>query len=376
MQYYRVSQAPKAPVAEKKVEGQKGASVSLLDLATGSRYQRDHGTKEFIEKEDGTKWYRMKVGRAIFVKNLPKDLTLDEAIEFFSRAGVIKKDPETREESIKIYKDETTGEGTGEAKITYFRPESVSLAQSLLHEAPIRPGYSVLVEEARYKVEPGMVLKGGRKRSKKRKAQRNEDSTLQQDLNAEYRSGDEDQSTDALDSGDEGVIATDKEEKAVKQVVDVRKVAESDVNAKSAPIVMPKRKQKKLYDQSEELGWEEKEQKHVVLKNMFTLAEAAGDIAFYDEIREDVLGEAKKCGSVESIKVFEGNEEGVIAIKFATTSAAEKCIALMHNRPFGHLKVDASFYDGFTNYSVAEKAEDAQKRDEGWAAWLEDDTAP
>lgn len=375
MQMYRTSQAAKPTVVEKKADQQKGASVSLLDLATGSRYQRDHGTKEFIEDEDGTKWYRLKIARTIFAKNLPKDLTMDEAIEFFSRAGVIKKDPESREEAIKIYKDETTGVGTGEVKVSYFRPESVPLAHSLLHEAPIRPGYSVLIEEAKYKVEPGMVLKGGRKRSKKRRAKRNEDSAAHLDDNAEYHSEDDEHSIDALESGDEDSTVGVLKEKDEKQG-EAKKTADGDVAVnKAQPIIVPKRKRKKVYDQTEELGWEEKEQKHIVLKNMFRPSQAAGDIEFYNEIREDVLGEAKKCGHVESIKVFEGNEEGVIAIKFTTGTAAEKCIALMDGRPFDGQKVVAEFYDGYTDYSVKEKDEDAKKRDENWADWLGDDTA-
>ena len=374
MQMYRTSQPTKPVTTEKKADQQKGSSVSLLDLATGSRYQRDHGTKEFIEDEDGTKWYRMKVARTIFAKNLPKDLTMDEAIEFFSRAGVIKKDPESREEAIKIYKDEATGVGTGEAKVTYFRPESVPLAHSLLHEAPIRPGYSAIIEEARYKVEPGMVLKGGRKRSKKNRSKRNVDSAAQLDENTEYHSEDDEHSIDALDSGDDDSTVGVLKEKANKQG-EAKKSGETDTLSKAQPVVVPKRKRKKMYDQTEELGWEEKEQKHIVLKNMFRPSQAAGDIEFYNELREEVLDEAKKCGHVESIKVFEGNEDGVIAIKFTTGTAAEKCIALMHGRDFDHQKVIAEFYDGYTDYSVSEKDEDAKKRDDNWADWLGDDTA-
>lgn len=376
MQSYRTNDATKSMANEKKVDAMKSGSVSLLDLATGSRYQRDHGTKEFIEEEDGTKWYRMKVGRTIFAKNLPKDVTFSEANEFFSRAGVIKKNPETREEAIKLYKDETTGEGTGEAKITYFRPESVQLAYSLLHDAPIRPNYNVQIEEAKYKVEPGMVLKGGRKRRKKRKSQRNEDSEQGGGAD-EYRSEDEEQSMEAFESGDEEV-------KGVKEGAKSEgKEGSNGLNGKDASslesnsvqsVNIPKKKRKKLYDQSEELGWEEKEQKHIILKNMFRPSMAVGDVHFYDEIRDDVLEEAKKCGHVDSIKVFEGNEEGVIAIKFSTGAAAEKCIALMNGRSFDHLKVVAEFYDGYSDYSVAEKEEDAKKRDEGWASWLEDDS--
>ena len=104
------------------------------------------------------KYVQQKVNKSIYAKGMPLDVTLEECIAFFSRAGVIKKDPDTAKEVIKLYTDEE-GKPKGDALITFFRPESVQQAFALLHEAFIRPGFKVLIEEAKFKLEPGTSVR-------------------------------------------------------------------------------------------------------------------------------------------------------------------------------------------------------------------------
>jgi RNA-binding protein FUS len=50
---------------------------------------------------------------------LPKSVTVDELVTSFGSIGVIKIDKKTSQPKIWIYKDKNTGEGKGEATITY-----------------------------------------------------------------------------------------------------------------------------------------------------------------------------------------------------------------------------------------------------------------
>jgi len=55
----------------------------------------------------------------IFIQNLPRNVTPSELKDVFSQIGIIKNDKKTGAPKIWIYKDKTTGEGKGEATITY-----------------------------------------------------------------------------------------------------------------------------------------------------------------------------------------------------------------------------------------------------------------
>eukprot|EP01122_Echinamoeba_exundans_P010535 TRINITY_DN3967_c0_g1_i2.p1 TRINITY_DN3967_c0_g1~~TRINITY_DN3967_c0_g1_i2.p1 ORF type:complete len:409 (-),score=114.34 TRINITY_DN3967_c0_g1_i2:56-1282(-) len=132
---------------------------------------------------------------------------------------------------------------------------------------------------------------------------------------------------------------------------------------------------RKAFDQSAELGWEERENRHVIIKHMFDAKsdEARLDVNFYDDLKAELAEELEnKIGGFESIKIFERSPEGVVAAKFSSQLEAEKCIKLMDGRFFGGQKLQCFFYDGFTDYAVAEPDEDREVRDKEWAKFLGD----
>lgn len=364
-----------APTTEKRAQPTKkdqaapGAAVSLLDLATGTRFQRDHGESRILEGEDGAKYVQPKVNKTIYVRGLPKDVTEEEMVSFFSRAGVLKKDPTTRAETYKLYKDEA-GAFKGDGLVSFFRAESVPMAFTLLHEAEIRPGYKVLIEEAKFKLEPGTTVKTSRRRAKRK---RNTSAVAGAGVNSVEDDIKSDDEASVHSEDEEGGNVGDNSARPSAAVAgssapnDSKKAQSSDIK-----VIIPKKK-KKLYDQNAELGWEEKEQKHIILKHVFRPEDAIANVHFYDEIKEDILEEAKKLGHVESVKVFERSPLGVVAIKFSTSSAAEKCLTLMNGRMFDNSRLSAEYYDGYTNYTVAEKEEEVAARDSNWAEWLESD---
>jgi HIV Tat-specific factor 1 len=83
------------------------------------------------------------------------------------------------------------------------------------------------------------------------------------------------------------------------------------------------------------------------------LSDPADVRAFFSNLRQDMRAECGKSGPVEKVTVFEGHEEGVVAVKFRTPEAAEVCQALMQGRRFGGRQLTAEFFDGHTNYKCA-----------------------
>jgi len=129
----------------------------------------------------------------------------------------------------------------------------------------------------------------------------------------------------------------------------------------------------KRVDVAKDLGWEEDDNCNVILLHMFDQQEAwdTNQPNFFDELKEEVVRECEKFGGVKNIKVFERNPMGVVAVKFLLHPAALRCIDKMNGRFFGGKKLEAFFYDGFTDYEVKETEEQKEQRVEEWNKWLE-----
>lgn len=125
------------------------------------------------------------------------------------------------------------------------------------------------------------------------------------------------------------------------------------------------------YDQKKDLSWDEETRVHIVLKYMFKPQDGWTDVNFVEELKEEVQAECERFGPVEAMKVFEYNPDGVISVKFEEPVAAGRCIEALNGRWFGGQRVEADYYDGFTNYHVEESEEQKEARQAAWRAWLE-----
>jgi len=233
------------------------------------------------------------------VEGLPLDVTMDEMIEFFKKAGAIAKDPYDFTPKIRIYKDEL-GQPKGDALVTYLKPLAVASAFDILDEADFRPPKKVIVKlkvpEFDNKKEVKLKHTGKKKLTKK----------------------------------------------------------------------------KKFNQEQDELGWEEKEQVHVIIKHMFDPNDPLTiRHDFYENLKKEIQGELESMGPVATIKVFERNPQGVVAVKYKNALAAQRCINVMDGRFFDERKLEAAFYDGRSNYFVEESEEEKKKREKAWARWLE-----
>ena len=132
-----------------------------------------------------------------------------------------------------------------------------------------------------------------------------------------------------------------------------------------------KRKAAAIAKQEAELGWggfddtKDRKKTTVIIKHMFTLDEMFGDLNFRVELEEDVEAECGKFGAVDKVKVFTTNPEGVVSVRFKDGADSQKCVDAMKGRWFGGRQLEASMWDGFTNFAKAgleSTEEDEQKR--------------
>lgn len=66
-----------------------------------------------------------------------------------------------------------------------------------------------------------------------------------------------------------------------------------------------------------------------------------------EELEEDIMTEAKKLGTVNKIKLFSTNPEGVVSIKFTTEEAATTCVQKMNGRWFAGRQLKVGVYSVF-----------------------------
>ncbi len=128
----------------------------------------------------------------------------------------------------------------------------------------------------------------------------------------------------------------------------------------------------KLYDQEKELEWGEEEEKlHVIIQNVFTLEEVReGGMDFFEELRNDLTEELSKLGTLKTLKIFQYNPQGTVAVKFEKAKGAIRCIERMNGRFFAGRQLACFYYDGFTNYEVKETDEDRELRIAKFGEWL------
>lgn len=276
---------------------------------------------------------KLKANSSVYVRGLPRDATESEVLAWAKKAGVVRMDPDTEAPKVKLYRGDD-GALKGDASVTYLFPESVQQAVLLLDGDQFRHGFVVSVEPA--------LFGASRPRAKA----------------ADHHAPDDDGNDDGDDGDDAAAAAKAKKPRTGKARAQKLTVHEQQLRA---------------------LDWDEEvyKKRHVILKRMFAPADIEPtDLEFYADLKREVRSECEKLGPVESVHVFEGSPDGVVAIKFVDWLGADRCIRAMNGRWFDQRQIAAEYYDGKSDYSVGESAEARAARDAAFASWLDGDGTP
>jgi HIV Tat-specific factor 1 len=251
----------------------------------------------------------------VYVTGLPYDTDEDELAKYFGRVGVLDLDPETQHPKIKLYRrrkgDSAGPEGSlkGDASICYAREESVDLALQFLSDSFLRPDskQKLLVQRAKFEQHGDKFEDRGRISNAKRKVAK---------LAALQAVG--------WDEGENGRITGGKKGLCI-----------------------------------------------IVLKGMFDLVamKNEGEDKVLSALEQEIRKDCEPLGDVEKITAFSKNPEGVIVVKFGQPTAASDAIAKYHGTMQKGRRIDASFWDGVTDYTVEEKEEN--KRLDEFGKWLD-----
>ncbi|KAL2879931.1 hypothetical protein SGCOL_004650 [Colletotrichum sp. CLE4] len=251
---------------------------------------------------------------AVYVTGLPADATVDEVHDLFSRkAGVIAEEIDSGRPRIKMYTDEA-GNFKGDALVVFFKPQSVEMAIMLL-------------DDTEFRFEPGPA---GQPKMKVQAA------------DSSYKKTKYDEDT----NGAEGAKAGEGAGGAAAAAA--ARLQRSTNNGDKQKIIRKTQKMAaKLADWSDDdvaavpVESTSKRNRTVILRHMFTLAELEEDPAALVEIKEDIRDECGKLGKVTNVVLYDEEPDGVVAVKFSDTQAAQACIQLMHGRAFDGRIVEA-----------------------------------
>ncbi len=115
----------------------------------------------------------------------------------------------------------------------------------------------------------------------------------------------------------------------------------------------------------------------VVLKHLFTPSTLQSDDTILDQLEKQIRKQCSELGDVEKITVFSKNPQGVILVKFVQPAAATEAVKLYNGRKWGQNKIDASYWDGITDFTVHDdEADDTEQRVEAFGQWLENQELP
>lgn len=252
-------------------------------------------------KKKGSKKGGAKAGlvnTCVYATGLPRDVALEEVKTFFGRGGVIKIDPATLAPKIKLYKDQETGEFSGNALVVYKFEQSVGLALKYLDQTEIRPGCKVSIEKAVFSessprpgsAPPPLSEEEVDRRRKRIKAAEMEEERLLSWSNGQRSNG-------------SGVAS-----------------------------------------------------RIVVLRPMYTKEEAAtypeGD-DFYSELETEVRDEVARHCNLVSATCIPRHPQGVVCVKLKSQHDAERVIDIFNQRYFDGRQIEAFMYDGSTDFKAS-----------------------
>lgn len=251
----------------------------------------------------------------VYVSGMPLDMTDEEFEEMMSKYGIIMKDVLSKKLKLKLYRGEDN-EVKGDGRCCYLMPESVKLCLQLLDGSEYK-NHKISVEKAKFE------LKGKYDPSK----------------------------AAVIDEAKKKKLGKKKEKEALNK------------------------QRKRLLDWDERPGIKrEKNEKVVVIKNLFSCDDFKKNYDLVAKIKKDLKSALEQYGEVKKVIIYENNPEGVATVSFKDIDMADHCCDYLDNRVWTNGRViTCETWDGVTNYQVEETEEDKQKRIDEWHNFLESD---
>ena len=316
-------------------KNRKGESTPIINNTTTAKAKttkNDDGDddKPQPRKKKRAKFSSKKARCWVYVTGLPTDCTVDEVAAVFSKAGILDLD-ESQQPKVKLYRHKggaAAGTLKGDASVCYARPESVPLAVTLLDDVPFRdehqPGGSTTAPQTRMKVQSAKFEQRG----------------------------------DTFDAS--------------------RRVSNA------------KRKVVKLATQ-QALDWDDGEfngrltggrkgLRIIVLKHLYSPLpsdDSEEEDRFFAALEADLRIRCEQWGVVEKITVFAHNPQGVAVVKFVQPGAASEAVKELNGVAWSNKserRIEASFWDGVTDYTMKDEVKEAiedKKRQAEFGNWLE-----
>ena len=117
------------------------------DAAAKAKRKRERKERAQKPKEGKDGWFEMKVVTSIYVSLLPEGTTAEDLGDFFSKAGVFKIDPLTKQPKVRVYKN-------NDGLVTFAKRPSVDLSLQIYDGASFTNAAgntsTISVEEAKF----------------------------------------------------------------------------------------------------------------------------------------------------------------------------------------------------------------------------------
>ncbi|OQV19370.1 HIV Tat-specific factor 1 [Hypsibius exemplaris] len=117
-------------------------------------------------------------------------------------------------------------------------------------------------------------------------------------------------------------------------------------------------------------GTRAKNERVVVIKNMFDPKEFEEDPGLTLEFKKDLQTECEGFGEVKKVVIYDRHPEGIATVAFAEFEHADACVARMNGRWFAGRQLSAAAWDGKSKYKVEETPEEEEKRLGNWEDFL------
>lgn len=276
------------------------------------RLKKKQKIRDIKEQEKHAR-QKARQGTAVYVSNIPKDITKEELETVFEKYGILAEDLNSGEKRVKIYKDAETGEPKGDALIVYYRSESVALAIDMLDDTKLRQDDD---DTAKLRVQKANFEKYGNNNNNNSNNNGNGNSTSP--------------SKNKIENQGDAEEYKKRKQKLNKRLNDMIN------NWEETDQLRHEKRQKYL----------KRYEKTVVLQHCFTLDEIAEDPEVVEDIEQDMFDECSKFGQIVKVIVYDEEPEGIVLVKFADKSAADLCVLKLDGRFFGGQQLNAFIYDG------------------------------